>query len=294
MRKSFIKILLPLFIFLILMGCQANRLQLQKHDQRLFWTLNANGAEYYFFGSVHMGRDDFYPLPDEIEQAFDKSTTLFVEIDISKASETEMASKMMAQGMYPQGETVRNHIPEDLYRKLEEQHQQFLLMMPQAKPWLLALMISMTEMMKKGMNPEQGIDLYFLKQADEENKQIAALEDIDTQFRILNSMSDSLQVEMLRSTLENPESELEKFEELMDAWKSGDENKMLEIIENFYKIGSSDEFLELLLYQRNKDMAEKLAELDPADGPFFVVVGAAHLVGEKSVIDYLKKELARK
>src|SRR5689334_3905992 len=55
-----------------------------KGSKLFMWKMTSDaGATVYFLGTIHIARSDFYPLPDEIEKAFEKSSSLLVEADIS-------------------------------------------------------------------------------------------------------------------------------------------------------------------------------------------------------------------
>lgn len=46
----------------------------------------------------------------------------------------------------------------------------------------------------------------------------------------------------------------------------------------------------ILIVDRNARMAGKIADLLRQGGAYFVVVGAAHLVGEESIVNLLRRE----
>ena len=45
-----------------------------------------------------------------------------------------------------------------------------------------------------------------------------------------------------------------------------------------------------LFFSRNRKMADKIKTYLQKEGDFFVVVGAGHLVGDRSVVDLLRAE----
>jgi len=47
-------------------------------------------------------------------------------------------------------------------------------------------------------------------------------------------------------------------------------------------------FYEKFLYRRNQDMVSKIESYLKTGGTYFVVIGAAHLIGEKGIIQILK------
>jgi len=47
---------------------------------------------------------------------------------------------------------------------------------------------------------------------------------------------------------------------------------------------------EKLFYERNRNMADKIAQMLSHKGTYFIAVGAAHLVGKRGIIDRLSHE----
>ncbi len=77
----------------------------------------------------------------------------------------------------------------------------------------------------------------------------------------------------------------------MDAWKSGDEDKMEAIIARSANEDSNiASMYEKLLYERNRRMVSKIEGYLRTDQVHFVVVGAGHLVGREGIINLLKNK----
>src|SRR5690625_7787562 len=63
-------------------------------------------------------------------------------------------------GLYPMGESLKDHLPEDLFEKLDQQMQSLgvpLAMMLQMKPWVVASSLTALELQQDGYSIE-GID----------------------------------------------------------------------------------------------------------------------------------------
>lgn len=110
------------------------------------------------------------------------------------------------------------------------------------------------------------------------------------QAGIFDSIPYKLQAEQLiryvDSSATEKDQENKEFNELADAYKNQDLNK-LEELSNKNDIGVSN-FADLLLYNRNRNWVEKLKTLMNAK-PLLIAVGAGHLPGEKGVINLLRK-----
>jgi len=92
-------------------------------------------------------------------------------------------------------------------------------------------------------------------------------------------------------TLKDLQTLVADTDSIVSAWKSGDAKRMESIIregsfgdDQFYPI------YDKLIIQRNKSMTSKIESFLKTRGTYFVIVGAAHLLGEKGVIQLLKKK----
>ena len=57
----------------------------------MFWKVSSADNVAWLLGSIHLGSKSMYPLPKEIEDAFERSTALLVEIDINHVDLAEDA-----------------------------------------------------------------------------------------------------------------------------------------------------------------------------------------------------------
>src|ERR1017187_8315653 len=71
----------------------------------LLWKATAGTTTVYLAGSLHFGSPDMYPLPQEMESAFQQSSVLVVEVDVSAMSPTRAMSLMATSGTYPPGDS---------------------------------------------------------------------------------------------------------------------------------------------------------------------------------------------
>jgi uncharacterized protein YbaP (TraB family) len=76
--------------------------------------------------------------------------------------------------------------------------------------------------------------------------------------------------------------------ELLEAWERGDEDTLLEAF-----FGALEEhpelepFYDALLFERNETMARQLLDLAKDGQTRFVVLGVAHMVGERGIPAFL-------
>jgi uncharacterized protein YbaP (TraB family) len=161
----------------------------------------------------------------------------------------------------------------------------------QMKPWLLSLTLSSLSLIKLGYSPDLGIDRHFVRAA-KHKKEILELESMEFQIKLLSGLSDELQMKFLELTLEEAENANERMEKIVGAWSKGDaallEDEMLK--KRAAKSPAQAEFQAKLIDERNTTMAKKIGEYLKTKDVHFVVVGSAHLIGEKGIVRLLEKD----
>jgi uncharacterized protein YbaP (TraB family) len=242
---------------------------------------------------VHVAKADLYPLDTVIEDAYDDSQNVVVEVDINKVSNEEMATLLMEKGMYPPGESLEAHIPKELYSRLSERLLELdpsgllLLTMDSFEPWVVATTISDLDYMELGYEAEYGIDLYFLEKAIADGKDILELESVEFQLELFDSLSSELQIMMLEDAIKNPVTE-EEMEGIFNVWSTGNTAEMEQII--FEEVEEHLEYQSLyikIIDERNFLMVDKIEDFLKDNTVHFVVVGAGHLVGKNGIINLL-------
>jgi uncharacterized protein len=255
------------------------------------WEVRGKSNSVYLLGSIHFARQDFFPLAKPIEQAYDRSAILIFETDLGEMKSKETESKLLKAGMCPTGETLSQHVSKQTYAALESwlkdavgQPSAF----DQMKPWLASVSVVALELQKLGFSPDQGIDEHFHSRAKADKKEIRGLETIDFQINLFTNLPREEDELFLKSMLEDVDRFPKIFGDVIDAWKSGNAQKieslLLEVTRKYPSIHRR------FLTDRNRAWLPRIEELLRGDKNVFVVVGMAHLVGKEGVVDLLKKK----
>ena len=259
-------------------------------EKTFLWRIQSKKNTVYMLGSIHFLKKDVYPLSRTIEDAFTKSDVLAVEADINDISRLDL-QKLIESAFYAAGDSLEKHVSGETFNLIKDETARAGLPMElvyNQKPWFLALTLESMELMKSGYDPNYGIDKYFLSKA-EGRKRISELESLDYQIDLLAGLNDEEQELFLLYTLRELRILVEEVDKLVDAWKSGAVEKMESTVtrslaedRRFYTI------YDKLLYKRNRNMAQKIEGYLKTNGTYFVIVGAAHLLGDKGIIELLK------
>lgn len=267
----------------------------------LYKATDADGDAVWLFGSIHVGKPDFYPLPDYVTQAFAESEALAVEVNIN---EVDTAASLMttAKLIYKDFSKISDHIDAETYSQAVKYLTDaglYSSMLDFCKPVMWSSMIELIAAEKAGADTTLGIDMHLLTEADKAGKEILEIETAESQTDMLASFSDELQEYMLKSTLalvEQGDETAEGFDELMNLWQSGDE----ESFEAYLAGGDAssmseeekrlnDEYNKKMLTDRNILMADFAEGILEEGRTVFICVGAAHVIGEGGIADLLSE-----
>jgi uncharacterized protein YbaP (TraB family) len=263
-------------------------------DEGLFlWQARSDKATVYLLGSVHAAKADIYPLDRAITSAWDASPALVVEVDLNSADMASVQSKLLTVGMCGPDESLEKLVSKETWALLES-HCKARGMSSSVyngmKPWLTAMFLTVTELARSGYREDLGIDRHFLARAAAEGKEVLQLETAEFQLEMLSGFSDKLQDLFLVSVLRDIDDFEKHLEAIFTSWKTGDvagmENVFFEAVREDKRI---EPVIEKVIYERNVGMADKVAGYLRDGRSCFVVVGAGHLAGKRSVIDLLER-----
>jgi hypothetical protein len=265
----------------------------ERGDNKVFlWEARSATATVYLLGSVHAVNHDLYPLDPRIERAYEASDFLVVEANVAGEQALAAGVAMMGKAMYPADDSLDRHISKEVVENVGRRMGKLGLPLDanRFKPWFLSVTITMAELAKVGILAQNGIDLHFLQKAAGKKK-ILELESVDFQTNLLDSFTDKEQESFLKQTLRDADRFGEQIKGVIEGWKRGDAAVVEKLLRD-----SEKEAPELrpvnakLIDDRNKTMAAKVEGYLATDKTYFVVVGAAHLVGETGIVNLLGKK----
>ncbi len=259
------------------------------------WRVKNGPATCYLLGTIHFGSEAmFYPLPAVMERSFESSQKLIGEIDESKQNREHAQLLVMSKGLYQKPDKLENHVSEKTQTALSTYLQHtgknasaFSLM----RPWLASMAVVQTDLKKHGFESEKGIDRHFMDEASTEGKPIGELESADSQIDLLSSLSDDLQDKLLLWVLSDSEYFDRDFHQILKAWRQGNADEMIAVFTRAERqYPELKPLMEKILYQRNIEMAKKIEQYLEEPKTYFIVVGAAHLAGERGLVSLLRNK----
>lgn len=286
---------------LFLAGCSA--LNDDSGKKHFFWKVSDSNSTVYLLGSLHFADSSFYPLDSVIENTFDRSEELAVEIDISNDSIVHLIAEMGEKyGKLPDSLSLDSILPDSISYRLDSLCLSWMLPLGsfnRFKPWAAAMSIEAVGILRMGYDDQLGIDRYFLARAHEAGKRVSSIEMVEEQVYALAGIgaSDSLGIFYLSILLREIAYQDSAVRGLMRTWKAGNDSLFRTFMNlDTLQLTPSDSLLkkqinELVYYSRNRSMAETISQYLSDDRNIFVVVGAAHLAGNhENVIDILRSK----
>ena len=254
------------------------------------WKVQSENNTVYLLGSIHILKQENYPLKESIEQAFDDVQKLVFEIHLDSAETLSTQMKILSKGMYSDGSTLQENIDEETYSLVKKKAEELGLgieQMSRFKPWFVTVTLMTLKLQKLGFNPNYGIDKYFFKKAKEAGKEIAGLETVEYQIDLFDSLSKMNQKDLILQTLEELDVLEEEIDDLIGAWRMGHSVKLEDMVLKSFK--EYPEIYRTFIYERNISWLPQVESLLKINKNVLVIVGAGHLLGNDGIISLLEK-----
>ena len=262
-----------------LLICSVNTLQAQ-----LLWKISGNNLteESYLYGTIHAVPEDKFVVSDVLNEAFQSSSALALEIDLNMTLEQQVA--MAKELVIPGGKSLKNYLTQEEFQKFETYCMDTLAMKKskfkkclRIKPFFVSSII-----LQEQLGKSKGFDQYFNDEAKKRGIPSSGLETIQYQLSTVNTISMEEQADMLVSSLG---SEMTEYYKMLDLYMANDLNGLSAIMEESDM--SSEAFTNNFLIQRNKNWIPEIEKLVQKQRTF-IAVGAAHLTGENGVVELLQ------
>jgi uncharacterized protein YbaP (TraB family) len=255
------------------------------------WVITSGNNTVYLGGTVHLLRPTDYPLPEEYEQAYQASSEIYFETDISAMTDFSVQAQMLQQLSYDGDRTLKTVLNTEAYTALSAYADKLglpLMMLEKFKPGMVVSTLQLLEFQKMGFTP-QGVDNYFNTKAIGDAKTLGQLETIEQQIGFLAAMGEGNESEFILLSLRDLEETEAVMEEMIRAWREDDNDKLAEMfIADMQE--EAPELYDSLLLQRNLNWIPQIESMLRDADTEFVLVGAAHLVGDQGLLDLLSRK----
>jgi hypothetical protein len=256
------------------------------------WRYQSDSATVYLAGSIHMLKSSLYPLAEQLQAAFDSSTHLVLEVDSTALTTQDMQMKVMKAGLLPSGQTLRGVLAQPLHERLEARLQSYgidIAAVQRMNPAMVMNQLVLLRLMALGYNAALGMEQHFTALLGD--RQILELESVDQQLEMLFGQPIETQIQLLRDALDQELDVEPIMADMITAWLSGADQRFLDLFSE--QAGDSElakAFNKQLLDDRNQGMAQKVQSYLEATGTYFVLIGAAHFIGDNGIVAILGRQ----
>ena len=272
------------------------------NGQGVLWKVARDGAaDSYLFGTMHTPDARVLALPPAARAALGGAKTVALELLIADAKAASSAGAELAGSMIlTDGRTLDAILGPDRFDTVAEALAKMGLPRIAAqrlKPWGAYLMLSFPQAsLEPGAAPPTVLDQEIERIARDHGAALVALETVAEQVEVFAGMDEADMVRLLERVIEVGEQEggLHAyvngfFDRVTELYLAGDIGGIFEAWTDQLPAGDAalvERLIERLLISRNLTMVERMTPLLD-DGASFVAVGAAHLPGERGVVNLL-------
>jgi uncharacterized protein len=281
--------LLRRLTFVLILLCTLAPGALRSAAEPAIWIVKGQHSTVYLFGTIH-ALDKNHPWHStKIDAAIKQSQSLWLEVP--NVDDAASMQPLILQLGIDMAHPLSSKLTPDQVAKLNKAAVGVpggTAMLEPMKPWLAGMMLSLAPVMQAGYDPNSGVELELKPEFVKANKPVKGFETMEQQIHYFADMSDKAQLDFLVSELDDADTAVDKFKELVAAWYAGDVNK-LDALNNADFRDKHPDLFQVLVVKRNQSFTTQIQDLLETDGVTFVAVGAGHLVGKDGVPAMLEK-----
>lgn len=259
--------------------------------QSCLWRATGGQNTVYLLGSIHVLKEDHYPLKKQIEVAYRDSQLLAFEIHIDSVIYGLARYQILQKALNPEGRTLKHILGAKTYALAELKARELGIdigQMDAFKPWFFTMRLTTLKIQSLGFDPTLGVDRYFFERAREEGKEVTALESINNQIIWFDRLPKARQRSLVLQTLEELDVIDKELDYLLSLWESGHVDSLGAIILKSFE--DHADIYQSLILDRNTKWLEKIEKYLRSDRNVMVIVGAGHLLGEKGIVAVLREK----
>ena len=249
-------------------------------------TRGESKAVVWICGSIHVLREEDYPLPEPWRKAWSESLRVVMELPPGSTEQPETQKRTMALASLPEGRLLDELLSLDTRTRLDAWAAESgfpLTSVRNRKPWMAALSIGMHRMNQLGFNVARGIERHFGARMGDRLGE--GLETVEQSLGLLDSLPAAQQEQLILQAIEDARTADRRIATLANAWHEGDTDTLDRLLREGFK--NFPELRRRLIDDRNKAWLPRLLELLDGDEPTIVIVGCGHLAGPDSLIALL-------
>lgn len=257
-------------------------------DNTLLWKISGNGLQRssYLYGTMHVLCADDANVSDSLKLAIKYCDRIYFELDMDNMAEMLGAMKYLRMN---DGKKLSELLTKEEYARVETYFKNNsvplpLTMMNRFKPYFISSLIG-EQMMS--CSQKNGMEELIMRESKQYPKEIRGLETTEFQASIFDSIPYEKQAKDLVNYIDSIDSYKQVTMEMVEVYRQQNLERMDSLMHK--SDPGMDEYMDLLLYGRNRHWVEQMPSLMNKQCILFAV-GAGHLPGEQGVINLLRKK----
>jgi|CXWL01.1.fsa_nt_gi uncharacterized protein YbaP (TraB family) len=253
------------------------------------WRIADADSEIWLFGSVHVLPPELVWRGPRFEAAFAAAEELVTETDTAPDTYSGLVER---HGFVPAGSPILPARLDDATRTRLERVARTLRVdaraMDRDRPWFAAIRLSLALAIREGHDASAGVENVLVPEARAAGKRLSYLETTEQQIMTLAGLPPADEMRFLQSTLRQIEEDGGSLDETDAIWVRGDTQTLGRMLDAEMR-EAGDAAFAALITRRNEAWADEIERRLAGSGKIFYAVGAAHLVGEHSVVAMLRQ-----
>lgn len=264
---------------------------------QLLWKVSGNGTKgsSYIFATHHIAPVSVLDSINGLNDALNSVDAVYGEIDMAEITSPSAEQVILAFAKAPADSSLTKIMTKEQIDTVNSvlakytggmaRVQQMDILKPAMVSTQIAMLQSMVEFPE--YNGKEQLDMAVQKRGKEAGKPIKAFETMDEQLAILMCDPIAAQLDDLMRTARTDAESAKLARRLAEAYRSGNLEE-IEALMFLPEIGMTRDNAERLLYRRNDRWIDTLQKILP-DKTVFVAVGAGHIIGERGLLNQLKR-----
>lgn len=269
-------------------GAPASQAAQQEEVNTLLWEISGNGLKKpsYLFGTMHILCAEDAQLSENLQQIIRNSDVIYFELDMDDMKQMLGALQYLRMA---DGQKISELLTPEEYARVESYFKQLSLPMPLSllnrfKPYFLSSLIGERILTCEQKN---GMEMQIMGESKKYEKEIKGLETMQFQAGIFDSIPYAKQAKDLVNYIDSIDNYKKVMLEMVDVYRKQDLSRMDSLMHK--SDPGLEEYMDLLVYNRNRRWVELMPELMAQQSVLFAV-GAGHLPGDQGVISLLRKK----
>lgn len=265
-----------------------NNFEYRNDNKSLLWEISGNGLQQpsYFFGTMHIVCPGDAKLSPQLKTVIKDAGQIYFEMDLDNIGELMMGVLGMKMKT---DSSLQTTLTAEEYARVQKffndnEMGPMMAMLQKMPPMFLTMMAQKVFMPCK---EEDGMEMAIMREAQPLKKETLGLETMAFQMGLFNDMPYAQQAKDLLKTIDSADVFKKQMPEMIAEYKKQDIDELLKMSMDEDSGNSSME--DVLLTKRNANWVVQFDTIAKAK-PTLFAVGAAHLGGNKGVLNLLKQK----